>query len=307
MLPTEVLRLLDLDAPAAPGRAAHLAAASGLVRRGDWLHVIADDELHLGLFPAEGSAPGHLLRLLPGTLPPDPAARKAAKPDFEVLLPLPPRPGLAYGALLALGSGSRRSRSRGALLPLRADGSPGAAPRVLDAAPCYATLRRALPALNLEGAVLAGDELLLFGRASRQQPRNALLRMALPPWLAAVCEGAPFESVELRALEWLELGDVDGVVFGITDATALPDGRIAFCAAAEDSADSYFDGPCSAAGVGLLDPRGRLLRFERLATPLKLEGIEAEAEGDGVRLLLVSDADDAAQAATLLRAWLPAA
>ena len=44
------LRLLDLHAPSAPGRAAHVSAASGVVCRGDFVYVIGDDELNLAVF-----------------------------------------------------------------------------------------------------------------------------------------------------------------------------------------------------------------------------------------------------------------
>lgn len=44
------IRELDLSAAASAGRPLHLSAASGLVRAGRFLHVVADDELHLGVF-----------------------------------------------------------------------------------------------------------------------------------------------------------------------------------------------------------------------------------------------------------------
>ena len=72
-------------APAGPGQPGHVSAASGLVRVGPWLHVVADDALLLATFPLEGEGPGALSRLLPGELPEEPAARKALKPDFEAL------------------------------------------------------------------------------------------------------------------------------------------------------------------------------------------------------------------------------
>jgi len=70
--------------------------------------VVADDELHLGVFHATDAGPGHLMRLFPGRLPHPKAARKARKPDAEALTRLPPFAGCPHGALLAIGSGSKR-------------------------------------------------------------------------------------------------------------------------------------------------------------------------------------------------------
>ena len=109
------LRTLRLKDASAPGRPPFISAASGLVPVGNWLYVIADDELHLGVFPATGAAKGTLLRLLPGKLPTEAKKRKAQKADVEVLTLLPRFAGCPHGALLALGSGSRPNRRRGVL------------------------------------------------------------------------------------------------------------------------------------------------------------------------------------------------
>jgi hypothetical protein len=121
--PLRARKLRDLDLARVDGREpAFLSAASGLVRSGGELYVVADDELHLGRFEPEGGAPGSLMRLLDGKLPERPAARKRRKADLEILMRLPALPGFAHGALLALGSGSRPPRERGALVQLDEDG-----------------------------------------------------------------------------------------------------------------------------------------------------------------------------------------
>src|SRR5687768_10258535 len=94
------LRTLDLAEPTAPGRPAHLAAASGLVLSGGAFHVVADDELHLGVFGADGSQPGKLVRAFPGELPEKRKARKREKPDGEAVVTLPAFQDHPYGALL---------------------------------------------------------------------------------------------------------------------------------------------------------------------------------------------------------------
>ena len=114
------LRDLDLEEPSAPGRPAHVSAASGVARRGDFVYVIGDDELHLGVFRLSSNAPGRLRRVLGGELPDDHSERSSAKPDLEALTLLPPFESHPYGALLGLGSGSApRALSRLRLCPRR--------------------------------------------------------------------------------------------------------------------------------------------------------------------------------------------
>jgi hypothetical protein len=151
-LPVKKLRELTLAGATAAGRAQYLSAASGLVRSGGELYVVADDEQYLARFGATGARPGRLLRLFEGALPEAPRARKKRKADLEILLRLPAMTGCRHGALLALGSGSKKRRRRGALLPLDAMGKVrGARVRPVDAAPLYARLAREFDELNLEG------------------------------------------------------------------------------------------------------------------------------------------------------------
>ena len=75
MIDAAPLRTLTLLEPSRPGRPAHVSAASGLVRVGERLYVIADDENHLAAFPRHGTQPGSLVRIFAGTLP---APRRAS-------------------------------------------------------------------------------------------------------------------------------------------------------------------------------------------------------------------------------------
>src|SRR5258705_4038133 len=100
------IRELDLAGTGDGSLPRHLSAASGLVHVGSFIYVVADDELHLGVFNAADNAPGGLLRLFDGELPDEKAARKKHKPDLEAIVQLPPFGDFEKGALLALGSGS---------------------------------------------------------------------------------------------------------------------------------------------------------------------------------------------------------
>lgn len=300
------VRELDLSAPSA-GRTAHLSAASGLVRAGRFLYVVADDELHLGVFHATEATAGHLIRLFPGELPAPAKERKARKPDLEALALLPSFAGYPHGALLALGSGSKRNRRMGALLALDAQGEAGDSPQVCDLAGLFSVPEDIFAALNIEGAVVLGDELCLLQRGNKRTVENAVIRFHLAALLDALGSGsiAATESLIPSAICAVALGEIEGIAICFTDAAALPNGELVFSAIAEDTEDNYNDGPCKGAAVGIADRQGRLRCLYRLDRAHKIEGIDARVDGDVIRLLLVTDADDAAIPASLYSATIP--
>jgi hypothetical protein len=260
--------------------------------------VVADDELHLGCFEARGTRPGTLERLLPGELPGAPAARKARKPDFEVLV------RLATGALLALGSGSTPHRCAGVVLPLDPGGAIAGAARAIDFSGLRSILTQRFASPNIEGGCVLGEELILLQRANARDRVNALLGIPLEAVTAAVATGRFEEHAgRLRAVE-VDLRAPGGGPLSFTDCASLPDGRIVFTAVAEETRDSYNDGPCSAAAVGLMDRAGRVARLAMLEPTRKIEGVHAWLEDGVIRLLLVTDADDATVPAELLAAEL---
>ena len=293
------IRELALSKAASAGRPLHLSAASGLVSTGRRLYVVADDELHLGVFHESDAGPGRLVRLFPGTLPHRKKARKARKPDAEALTRLPPFAGCPHGALLALGSGSKRRRRRGALLALDANGAARGKARVLDLSGLYRTLGDHFAELNIEGAVVSGNELTLLQRGNKRRNENAVVRLNLSAVLDALGSGPSIGPITPWEIQRFDLGDIDGVPFCFTDGAALPNGDLVFTAIAEDSDSSYDDGPCAGAAIGIASAHGRLRCLRRLARPHKVEGVVATLEGGVVRLLLVTDADDADVAAAL--------
>lgn len=303
MLRTRQRRLLTLEAPEFPHRPAHVATASGLVRVGAWLYVVADDSLHLAVFPAEGDAPGRSVRLFPGELPLEHDARKAAKPDLEALCLLPPFEDFPHGALLALPSGSTPHRMRGALVPLAADGTLSGEPRAVDFTDVYAQLARELGPLNVEGAAMTGPRLRLLNRGNGARGVDALVDLDGERTLRALGAGRVGADVVRTVRRW-ELGQAGGVRLTFTDASPLPDGRLVFTAAAEDTRDAYADGPVKGSAVGVLAADGTPLFLDAVDTVVKLEGVDARVEGGRIHLLLVADADDVAVAAPLLEAVL---
>jgi hypothetical protein len=154
------LRSLALTSPASSGHA-HLSAASGIVVRGQRIYVVGDDECGLGIFSIDSTAPGKLVPLLPDVMPADAKERKAVKPDFEVLLELPA--DRWPSTLLALGSGSTDRRCRGVRIPLDDAGQVGEV-EVIDLADLYQAVATAVAEVNVEGAVVRDELLLLFNR-----------------------------------------------------------------------------------------------------------------------------------------------
>jgi hypothetical protein len=303
IVPTR-LRTLDLEKPTQPGRPAHVSAASGLVRAGEFLYVVPDDENHLGIFPDEGARPGTLARIAEGTLPLGKDPRKRRKPDFESLARLPAFGGHPHGALLALGSCSKPNRCRGVALGLDAPGHLDGSRREIDLAQLRDALESRFGRLNIEGAVVLGQELVLMQRGNKGDRRNARIRLRLDAVLRAIGENGEIGMDALVDIHEHELGAIGEVPLCFSDVAALPDGRLVFTAIAEDTLDSYEDGRCVGAAVGVMDGMGRLGLFEPLEGCPKVEGIEVMRGGGPLEVLLVTDADDDAVPAALLWARL---
>jgi hypothetical protein len=281
----------------------HVSAASGLVRVENTLYVVADDELHLGVFSAQGMEPGEVVRILDGELPIEHKDRKRVKPDFEALVVLPPFGPHYGGALLALGSGSKPQRHRCVVLPLDTHRHLTRARTIVDIEAIYATIAEEIGELNIEGATVCGNRMLLFQRGNKGAGINAVITFDLHEFCSQLL--APVTSpTRVLDVSRYDLGSVRGVPFGFSDATALSDGTVIFAAIAEDTMDSYADGRCAGAAIGSIDPSGHLTKFTPVAGPAKVEGIHAEECGDTVELLLVTDADDANIPATLYAATL---
>jgi hypothetical protein len=295
-LTTQPLRSLTIDPAAHPRGQAHVSAASGLVCANGRAYVVSDDEHHLAVF-RDLHAPGSLHRILAGDLPHSKKARKRLKADLESLFLWPARQ-----ALVALGSGSRPNRDTGVLIALRADAEPALRVRRFDLKPLYEPLRALLGEINIEGAMVLGDALVLLNRGVSGKTESAALHYRLGD-LQQVVDGSQ-RRVKPRSIHPYRLGAIDGVELGFTDGCALPGGGWVFCAAAENTDSSYADGACRGSAVGVVDARGELVALQRLASPFKVEGIAAHQGEGAIDLCLVTDADDPLLSSQLLRARL---
>ncbi len=284
--------------------ALHLSAVSGLVRSGGKLFVVADDSLLVGVFDdtvAKGLAPGpgQVLRLLDGDLPTDKAARKKAKPDFEMLTLLPALPGYSRGALCALGSGSGPLRQRGVLLNLGDGGIPDGRATLVDLTDLYTPLRQRFADLNLEGAWVAEGTLHILQRGNKSDARSACIRYdwnLIALWLVGQRPLPP----PPKSTQVIALGDVDGVPLCFTDGAALANGAWAFSAVAEDTHNSVADGQCVASALGVVAPDGTVQKMWRLHGAPKVEGIAPQRHGNDWLATLVTDPDDPAVASEWL-------
>lgn len=282
----------------------HLSAASGMWIAGNTLYVVADDELVLGVFSMQDTLPGQTLTLISGVLPTDPKQRKAAKPDFESLTCLPACSRYPYGALLALGSGSTEQRKRGMLWRFNAQQQLVGEPQLFNLHALYNPLEQIFADLNIEGVVIQGDSLKLWQRANNQHRDNAVIEYKLSDLYTVLNAESATLNLQPQRIDYYDLGEVAGVPLTFTDAYALEDGACVFTAAAENTENSYLDGECVGAAIGLIDAQRQLRWIKPVHPVYKLEGISSKIMDDQLHIYLVSDADNPAIPAQLLEAYI---
>ena len=163
-----------------------------------------------------------------------------------------PRPrGRARTARCSCSRRGRRSAARRACCgrstrAARCAGSRGE----LDLAPLYAELGRHFAQLNVEGATVCGDELLLAQRGNSAEGINAIVVLDLAAALAGSRASATLDADAVRAIERHDLPEIDGVPASFTDLATLPDGRSSFTACAEATDDPVSDGAFVGRGRG---------------------------------------------------------
>jgi len=302
--PLELSRLRDLDLLEPPDdeMPAHVASASGVVRRGDFVYVIGDDLLQVAVFGLAVGEPGILRQALGGDLPDDQKQRKKQKPDLEALTALPPVEGEPNGGLLGIGSGSNPSRDRGFFWSFAADGSLAGEPRSIDLHPVYEALRGQLgDRINIEGAAVFGNRLWLFHRANEGKAPNAVAEVELTDLSRTLAEDLVIDADELSSLRSYELGELEGVPACFSDATTLLDDLICFTASAEGEEDGDIRGSV----VGTIDASGQVHRLRRIDPRWKVEGVHAAVDTGVIDFLFVCDQDDPATPSPLLSATMP--
>lgn len=298
---------LKLKHPLRPGLPSHVAAASGLVKVGSWLHIIPDDALALTSFPwnesRDEASPQSEPFIFSGyqhPLFPDPPLSladdecKRLKPDLESLALAN---HLGKRTLLAVGSGSTSLRNRGIWQPLSAAGTAEGSATIFDLSSLY----EALPfrELNIEGLAIMGDYLYLGQRGNSSEGRNALIALDLKAALQASSCGGLWTKDLVVSIQPLDLGHLHGVRLSLTDLSPFNDHHLLFSAAAEDTSNPYEDGAIAGSALGLIDCRDHSFKLQPMPGVGKVEGIEAI---DPQRVLMVTDGDDPLLPASLLEA-----
>jgi hypothetical protein len=264
----------------------HVRAASSIRRQGHRLVILQDDVSALAVLdPSTGSTRPILLPAGPdgARVFDDARGNKKFKMDLEACVVLPD------GRLVAFGSGSSPQREK--IVTIAA--GQGAMAQQLSGSDFYARLRIHAAAhrarLNIEGAVVNGDRLRLLQRGIGKrgfESWNAILDVSLEKFAGWLDGRNPLPPV--RRILQVDLGDIAGVSFGFTDAAVTDDGRIAFLACAEDTADALDDGPVLGCRFGWLDPDDQaaivttVVDSDGQPTGFKLEGIETRIEGGPV-------------------------
>ncbi len=282
------------------GTGAPVRAASAIAPFGDGWLVAQDDATHAAWLRPGDTAPVRVLSAVDGhEVFSSAAGTKHLKPAFEAAC------DVGAGVLL-LGSGSTRARMRSSLVTLTAGGPRFA---VADLTGLYDAVADALGTpggqLNLEGACRRGDRLRWFQRGN---PAAGIASASVDVDVHALLKAATGQiqpaAVRPQEVRRYDFGTVRGVPLAVTDAVALPDGRVLVRAAAEDTPNPVDDGPVVAAALALLDGD----RVDAVAAlpqrgdaAQKIEGLALHhVDGGGVGLLAVVDADDPYIASTIL-------
>jgi len=283
-------------------RPAHVRAASGLVRFDGALVVVQDDAHFLGVVDAATGLTD------PIALPPGPGGRrtfdrargnKADKLDLEAAFALAGDDDDG-GLLVAIGSGAPLGPRRSVVTVRRADSGWAAAvhalPRWFDA--IAAALLPAGTSLNLEGAAVIGDQLIVANRGGDAghggiASPDALVATPLAAWRRLLDDpAAPLPPLAIRRLD---AGALDGGALHVTDL-ASAHGRLWFLATAEATTSFFDDGPVAGSAIGVLAPAGERARWapvtgaDGAVAHDKLEGLAAT--DDARRWLAVIDPDD---------------
>jgi len=276
-----------------------IAAASALLRVGEYLLVLSDDEREMAIIKERSDEPGTVIKVMEGTTPSSADERADHKPDFECMAHIEPFDGFEHGAILGLGSGSAPDRHQATLLSLRSDGRPGSDFKVVDLGPLYERLHEDIADLNIEGSAVVGDVFRLMQRGNGPRGRNARVDLDADAVRSALAGDKPIPPDAVLTIEFYDLGQLKGVPLCFSDASPLPDGRMAFIASAE------VDGGYVGSSLGLMSSDGTVEFNEPVDHDMKLEGLAADVLEDGrIHLLMVSDADDPDQPSPLMETHL---
>lgn len=244
-----------------------ISAGSGLALHKDHFYIVADDELGILSLKADFRQKGVFHPVFPGELPEEYKPRKKLKPDIEAI-------AVVADDLLLIPSGSKPNRIQGALFSTGNYSS-----KVLSFTNVYDHLEKEFPELNIEGAVIIGENIRLFQRGNGKLLQNAIIDLQLQSFL--------HDELKDLKIKKIELGKLNETPLSFTDA-ALFDNNIYFLAAAERTESTYDDGEFAGAILGQMSLEGKMTKCLPLNISSKPEGLCI----NGDEFFIVTDDDD---------------
>ena len=290
-------------------RPGHVRAASSVAWIGNRIALVQDDANFIALVdPATGSADAITLPAGKDDARTFDVVRgnKKHKLDLEAMTRVP----MATGAMLvAFGSGSKKRREN--VLTLR---FAGRQPRpqhdhmaLVPLPDLYAALRAerqfAGSEMNIEGALYLDGMIRLFGRGNGEarddmSPMDATCDINWRELAAHIASPQADTVPAITRITQYELGAVDGVALGFTDAIRASRTSVLYSAAAEASKDTESDGEVGGSALGVIpNDRRHAPRWapvlDEAGKPFtgKIEGLVLHPT-DASRALVVVDVDD---------------
>jgi hypothetical protein len=294
---------------ASADRPAHVRAASSMTWVGTRIALVQDDVNFVALVdPRTGLATAVTLPAGKDDLRQFDVGRgnKKYKLDLEAMTRVPQVGG---SMVLAFGSGSKKRRENVLTLSFtgRAADPVPAEPSLVPLPALYAALRAttdfAGSDMNIEGALYLDGMIRLFSRGNGEakdglNPLDATCDLSWGALKAHIDSPDMQPPPAIARVTQYELGAVDGVPLGFTDAIPLQRGGVMYSAAAEASPDASEDGEVGGSALGVLpnDRRqgGRWARIlDEDGAPFvgKVEGLVLDRR-DATRALVVIDVDD---------------
>ncbi len=290
-------------------RPGHVRAASSMTWMGSRIALVQDDVNFVALVdPMTGLATAVTLPAGKDDLRQFDVERgnKKHKLDLEAMTRVPHAGG---SMVLAFGSGSKKRRENVLMLPFtgRASQLVPDEPSLVALPALYSALRSetsfAGSDMNIEGALYLDGVIRLFGRGNGEAKDGLLpldatcdLNWAVLQQHLGNPDALPLPSIN-RVTQY-DLGAIDDVALGFTDAIVLQRGTVMYSAAAEASPDASEDGEVGGSALGVLphDRRqgGRwapILDADGAPFTGKVEGLVLDPR-DPARALVVVDVDD---------------
>lgn len=229
-----------------------ITAASGLVHSNNTLYVVSDDERGIISLKLDLTEKAVLHSFGGKRLSEDPAKRKKEKPDYECI-------ALFSNSLLLIPSGSTPTRDQAALVNL-----DDFKIESLSFKNSYQYLSKHIPELNIEGAVISGDHIILLQRGNGAKKFNAIIELKLEDLLN--------DHLNQIKITPVDLGSHNNINLGFTDAT-IHNGHIYFLSVGEASGSTYHDGQFEGAFLGIMGFDGMIQKLDPLQIYFKPEGL----------------------------------